>query len=379
MKYFWVALAALLVGCASTDESLEPMKLEDFEPRAEIHKVWSRTIGDGQDVRYTQFVPAIRGNEIFAADVEGRVYSIDRETGSVNWKVKTREPISAAITVVANTLLVGTYNADVIALDAANGSEKWRTRVSSEVLNVPAADGRFVAVQSFDGRLVGLDFDDGKELWSYEVKPPLLTLRGHSAPVIENGIVYAAFATGKIVAIQAEDGVVVWEQRVAIPKGRSDFEKLVDIDGSPLVVGEILMVASYQGQLMALSKSTGRPLWAEEISTFMPLSASAGVVYATDAQSSVKAFKMGNGSQAWNNVELLRRKLTGPMAWSGYVAVADEIDGYLHVLDSENGSLVARKKINGSGVRSPLVARGDTLYVLSNSGKLLALTIETLE
>lgn len=367
-------LAGLLVACSSKE--LKPMELQDFEEQGRIRVQWSAGIGSGQDVRYTRLVPAIQGDTIFATDIKGRVYALDKTTGKRQWRVKLKEPVSAGVSVANGRLFIGTYNAEVIALDAEDGSEVWRAPVSSEVLSNPNGNGRVVAVQTFDGKLTGLDFDTGDRMWMYETQPPLLTLRGNAAPLVYANSVYAGFSSGKMVALQDSDGLLEWEQRIAIPSGRSEFEKLVDIDGTPIMVGDVLYVAAYQGQLMALSRATGRPLWVKPVSTHVDLSAYAGRLFVTESDSSVKAYRAGSGDILWTNEQLLRRKLTAPHAFGNYVAVSEDEGGYLHILDAADGSLVARKKIDGDGVRSPMISDGDTLYILSNDGKLVALKVE---
>lgn len=369
-------LAAYLMGCSSAEEkALEPMELPDFDARANVKVLWSKTIGDGQDVRYTLLRPTIVGDTIFATDIEGQVFALDKNSGEKIWEVDLELPISGGVGAGNGVLLLGTYGAEVVALDQTDGSIKWKTRVTSEVVSPPQTNGRLVAVQTFDGNLVGLDFETGAEQWIYETANPLLTLRGSASPLIYGTSIYAGFATGKVVSVQASDGLLQWEQRVAIPQGRGDYERMVDIDASPLLVGDILFAVSFQGQLVAFSRATGRNLWAQPASSFVDLSASGGNVYMVEADSSIKAYRTGSGQLEWENNQLLRRKVSAPHAFANYVAVADEEEGYVHILNRQDGSFVARKKIDGDGIRSPMIHADDVLYVLSNDGKLAALEV----
>ena len=373
---FLLGFVVLLLGCSSAEEkALEPMELPDFEATAKLRKIWSRNIGSGQDVRYTLLRPVIVGDRIFATDVEGVVVALDRQTGKKLWQVKLDLPVSGGIGAGSGILLLGTYAAEVIALDQQDGKILWRTRVTSEVVSPPQTDGNLVAVQTFDGKLLGLDFNTGKQRWAYETVNPLLTLRGNASPLIFGNSVYAGFATGKVVSVQASDGLLLWEQRVAIPKGRGDYERMVDIDASPLLVGDILFCVSFQGQLVAFSRATGRPLWAQPASSFLDLSADGNNIYLTEDNSSIKAYRTGSGQLAWENNQLLRRKVSAPHAFASYVAVADEEDGYLHILKQSDGSFVTRRKIDGDGVRSPMIHAGNILYVYSNDGDLVALEV----
>ena len=376
LKIFGLLVAVMLAACSSVEEkALEPMELTKFEAKGRLKQLWKASVGAGQDKRYTMLVPAIEGDKIYASDIEGKVIAFDRNTGKKLWQVELEAPVSGGVGIGSGILLLGTYSADVIALNITDGSEKWRTKVSSEVVSSPQTNGRLVAVQTFDGHLLGLDFNTGKQLWVYETANPLLTLRGSASPLIFGANIYAGFATGKIVSVQANDGLLLWEQRVAVPKGRGDYERMVDIDGSPLLVGDILFCVSFQGQLVAFSRATGRVLWAQPASSYLDLSAGQGNVYLTDAGGSVKAYRTGSGQLAWENEQLLRRKVSAPHAFASYVAVADEEGGYLHILSQTDGSFVARKKIDGSGIRSPMVHADNTLYVFSNDGDLVAFEV----
>lgn len=370
-----LAAMLLLAACSSAPVELEPMELEDFEPKAKLTQLWSTGVGSGQDVRYTRLVPAIDGDVIYATDSEGLVVALNRLTGKRIWRVKLDEPVSGGVGFGGDTLLLGTYDAEVIALNAEDGSERWRSKVSSEVLSPPQTNGSTVVLQTFDGRLTGLDHATGEERWHYESSMPVLTLRGNASPLIVGSTVYAGFANGKVVALEVADGLLIWEQRVAIPQGRSELERMVDVDASPLRVGDILFVVGYQGELLALSRATGNPLWSQPVSSFNDQSAGRGKVYVTTADSEVHAYSTNSGQLAWKNEQLLRRKLTAPTAVRDYVAVADEEGGYLHLLGHTGGDIVARRRIDSDGVRSPMLAVDDVLYVYSNGGELVALRV----
>jgi outer membrane protein assembly factor BamB len=365
----------LLAACSSTPAELEPKELEDIQQQVRFEELWSADVGSGQDIRYTLLEPAVSGEVIYAADIEGNVVALDRMSGKRIWRTELDEPVSAGVGQGRGLVLVGTYDAEVIALDAESGEERWRSKVASEVLAAPQTNGDVVIVQAFNGRLTALDHETGQQRWVYESSMPLLTLRGNATPLIVGSTVYAGFANGKVVALEADDGLLIWEQRVAIPQGRSELERMVDVDASPLLVGNILFVVSYQGELVALSRATGRPLWTQPASSYNNLGAGQGKVYMTAADSSVEAYDATNGQLAWENEQLLRRKLTAPTAFEDYVAVGDEVGGFLHLLSHSDGEIVARRRIDRSGLRSPMVAVDDVLYVYSNDGSLVALRV----
>jgi len=371
-----VALSALLGACASNDAiDLEPAELVDFDESVKLEALWSEDVGAGQDVRYTRLVPAIAGDRIFATDIEGNVLALNRYDGKEIWEVELDTPISGGVGAGYGLVLVGTFDGEVIALDQNDGSVRWRVQLSSEVLSAPQSNGDIVAVQTLDGRLYGLEAASGEKRWSYDNSLPVLTLRGTGTPVVTETTVFAGFATGKVLAVESRTGLLQWEQRVAVAQGRSELERVIDIDGAPLLVGDILYAGSYQGRLVALNRGNGRGIWAEESSTYNSLAAGHGNVYLSSAEDKVFAYQAGSGQVMWSNEQLLRRKITAPQTFGTYVAVADD-EGYLHVMSQDDGRFVARKKIDGDGVRSAMISDGEVLYVMGNSGELVAIKVE---
>ncbi|CAM5473789.1 MAG: outer membrane protein assembly factor BamB [Pseudomonadaceae bacterium] len=370
-----LTFAVLAAGCSSNDtKEPEPAELTKFEAEVELQKQWSRSIGEGQGETYNLLVPAVYGEQIYAADVEGLVVSVDRLSGKVNWKTDLEVPVSGAVGAGYGLVLVGTLRGEVIALDVASGEERWRSRVSSEVLAAPAVNGDIVLVQTQDDRLIALEIDTGAQRWSYEGSPAVLTLRGTGAPVLTNQLAIAGLSNGKVIALDTRRGLPVWEQRVAIPQGRSELERVVDIDGGLLLSGGTLYVATYQGRAAALDVDSGRIQWQRDASTYSGVALGYGSVYLSLASGTVEGVDERSTTALWSNDALARRQLSAPAVFSSYVVVGDR-EGYLHLLSQVDGRFVARERIDSSGLRARPVVEGDWLYVFSNDGKLVALTI----
>jgi outer membrane protein assembly factor BamB len=371
-----LALVILAAGCSSNSKKeLPPAELHDFKEEVVLHKEWSRSIGDGQGKTYNMLVPAIENERIYAADVNGVVMSMDRMNGDVAWKKDLELPVSGAVGVGYGLVMLGTIRGDVIALDATNGEEKWRARVNSEVLAPPASNGDVVVVQTQDDRLIGLDASTGTKRWQYDSTPALLTLRGTGAPLVTNHLAIAGLSTGKVVAVDTQNGVPVWEQRIAVPQGRSELDRVVDIDGGLLLSGGILYVSSYQGRMAGLDLETGRVLWQRDASSYAGVAQGFGSVYIAGANGTVEGIDERSTTSLWSNDSLARRQLSAPEVFSSYVAVGD-FEGYLHLLSQVDGRFVGREKIDSDGLRARPLVDGSMIYVFGNSGKLEALTIK---
>ncbi len=376
---YLLALVVWLTGCGSNDikdeDLFEPADLVDFEPELKLKKRWSTSVGNGQGKSYTKIAPALADDYIYIAAHNGHVLCVEQESGKKRWLQKTKLPITGGVGAAHDRVFVGTENGEVVAMAADDGVIVWRAQLSSEVLSAPQTDGEIVVVPSYDGKLFGLNFETGKKVWEYDSSLPVLTLRGTANPVVEDDTVIAAFANGKLVAFDIATGLVRWEQRVAISQGRSEIERIVDIDGTPLLDSPLVYAVSYQGRLVALESSSGRPLWRKEASSFVALAEGFGNVYVAEASGKVSAYNAQEGTLRWQQEELAWRKLSAPASISSYVAVAD-YDGYVHLLSQVDGHMVARTRVDSSGVRAPLLSYDDTLLVYGNSGKLVALSIQ---
>ncbi len=371
-----LTLAALLAACSSnSDKELDPAPLPEFTEQASLQKQWSRSVGDGQGDYFNRLTPAIDGDRIFAADVHGEVMAIDRLSGDVVWKKDLKRPVSGAVGAGYSLVLVGTLKGEVIALDAGSGKRVWKANVASEVLAAPVTNGDVVVVQTQDDKVIGLDADTGEQLWISENTPAVLTLRGTGSPVITNKLAIAGLSTGKVVAFDVRRGLPMWQQRIAIPQGHSELERVVDIDGGLLQSGGTLYVVTYQGRMAGLDLDSGQVQWQRDASSYVGLSQGFGNIYVSLASGTVEGVDESSTSALWSNTELARRQLTAPAVISNYVAVGD-FEGYVHLLSQVDGKYVGREKVDSDGLRAPPLVVNDWLYAFGNSGDLIAYTIK---
>jgi len=377
-----VLLALMLGGCSTlskwgssilggTDNAEPPAELTDIENPIKLKKLWDTSIGVGYDKQFINLMPFVSEGQLYIADRDGRVASLDARTGKKNWLVKTKKPISGGPGVGSGLVFFGTSDAELVALSIEDGSEVWTAEVSSEVLSIPQVDIDKVIVQASDGSVVALSVDTGEQLWIHDRSVPVLSLRGTSTPAIEQGLVIAGFANGKLVGLSAEQGFPVWEASIAIPQGRSEIDRLVDIDGDPVVVGGVVYVTTYQGHIAVIEASTGNQGWQRDMSSHVGLGVDFSQVYVTDDVSNVWAMSRQSGASEWKQDALANRKLTAPVPFEDYVAVGD-FEGYVHLLSRYDGSLVGRFKVDSKGIQKKPLSRAGVLYVYGNSGNLAA-------
>lgn len=378
-----VCLLLGLTGCETISgffddddyDPTQPVELVDIDESVSLDKRWSRSIGDGQGDGYYRLNPLLADGVIYAASSDGELAAFDAQSGRERWAVELELPISGGVGKYRDALFLGGADGLVIKLGADDGSELWRAEVSGEILAAPQSNGRVVVAQAYDGKLMGFDFETGERLWTYSNDVPVLTLRGTSTPIIYNDIAIAAFADGKVIAVSLASGSVVWEARVAIAQGRSEIERIVDIDGTMATQGAELYVASYQGRLVALEMRAGRKLWQRNVSAVSGVSVGFGNVYVADEDGTVSAFLRNGQGVRWQNIDLGYRELSRPTPISSYVAVVD-FEGYLHLLSQVDGVIVGRARPDSDGARADMIASGNVLYVYGNSGELVAYDVE---
>lgn len=371
---FLLGLVAL-AGCSSNPNAIEPNPLPEFEASYDVDRLWRSGAGDGIDETAMTLAPAVTNQQVFAADIYGRVYAFDRENGKRQWRRKTEDRISGGLYAGYGQVLYGTREGEVVALDSDDGEQLWRSEVSSEVLAAPTSNGTLVVAQTIDGHVLGLDGGTGEQIWDYETTVPNLTLLGGAQPVILNSRVYAGFASGKVAAIEADTGAPLWERRVAEPSGRSELDRLVDVNANLLVENGGVFTATFQGQLSVLDWEDGRPYWSKDISSHQAISSHLGTLFVADDEGLVRAAEQRSGSFLWQQDKLYGRRLTGTAAQGGLVVVGD-FEGYLHWMDGETGELVARYRHDRDGFASTPIVVDDVLYALSADGKLAAYRIE---
>jgi len=372
---FAVALLAL-AACSKDKEVNPPAELVDFRQTLAVDRVWSAGVGGGEPQLRLGLGATVVDQQVFAAGHGGEVVALALDTGRTLWQAKTRARLSGGTGADAALVAVGTSGGDVIALSAADGSQLWRVAVRGEVLSAPLVTPTAVVVRTVDGRLLALAREDGRELWNIEQQIPRLTLRGVGSPEYSGDLVVCGFDNGKVVAVHLRDGSVAWETAVAPPRGRTELERLSDIDGSLRIAGDEVYAVGFQGRIAMLALDSGQIWWSRDLSSYRGLTLDADNLYISSTAGDVLSAQRRTGAEGWQQSALAYRGLSAPAVIGQYVAVGD-FEGYVHFLDKSNGELVARVKTGGARISTPPVVAGDMLVVIGDDGRVSALRPRT--
>lgn len=368
-------LIIFLVSCGTKNEETKPNDLVDINKKGKISVLWSHSLESSEDAYGYKLIPAENNGNLYVAGQTGEVISFDAKTGKINWQVNLESEISAGPGVGDTLLVLGGPEGQVMALDIDTGTLLWKTSVTSEVLSPPVIDRNKVVIRTQDGRIYGFSIQNGQRDWVFDTNIPNLTLRGNSTPIAKGGRVYIGFDNGKVAALNIMDGSVLWQQNVINSQGKTEIDRIADIDGDIDVVATDLYLSSAADKTMSVATESGRVLWSQNVGSVTGVTVSRRSLYITDNQSIVHELNRMDGSRGWTQDQMLNRNLTKPSFYLGDLVVGD-YDGYIHILDGVTGEVINRTEVGKKQLfHAPLVV-GNIIYTYNYDGKLTALKFD---
>jgi outer membrane protein assembly factor BamB len=385
-RLFWLAVVTAVAAGCGKDTIEPPADLVEFEPSHEVRRIWSYKIGRGTERLRLGLAPASdnettadRGPRLFVGSYDGKAAALDLETGDELWEIDTDHGLSAGPAYGEGVVVFGTADGGLLALRADTGDELWYRSLSSEVLAPPVVDRGIVLFRTTDGRLGAATIGDGRERWSVEHSVPTLTLRGSSAPLIVGNLAAAGFDNGRVGVYEVETGLERWEATLALPTGRTELDRLVDVGTDIEAFGGQLYAATFQGRAGSFAMATGTGIWQRDMSSFVGLGVDADHVYVTNDVGTVIALarttdiirNRSGGDEMWRQEALRLRDVTAATRFLDTVVVGD-YDGYLHWLDPDDGSFAARARAASAQVVAQPLVIGETVVVQSEDGTIAA-------
>jgi outer membrane protein assembly factor BamB len=371
-------ISLLALGACSKDKDTDsPAKLTNLQASLRVEHVWSADVGGEKVPLRLGLALASDGERLYAAGRKGDVAAFAITSGHQLWRTRTKALLSGAAALGNGLVVVGSSDGDVIALDAAKGSVRWRVRVNGEILSAPAVGTRAVVLRTVDGKLRALAMSDGRELWQQEQQVPRLSLRGVAQPTLAGDLVICGFDNGKVVAVNSADGTIAWETPVAPSRGRTELERLVDIDSAVRISNQDVYVVGFQGKVAMLALETGQVWWSHEASSYRSLGIDTEDLYMVSADGEVTALLQRTGTEVWHQKALLHRGLSAPAVSDNAVVVGD-FKGYVHWLDKSTGALAARVSTGKFRISNAPIVAGNLLVVINDRGRIMAYRVTAL-
>ena len=395
VKVVAILASSMVLGCTSS--AINYLPLEKADNSLDLDIEWRRVIGSGNQGKYLQLTPLVVSDQVYVADPSGRVEALELAKGKLSWATKLDIGVSAGITGDEDQLFIATNNGQVHALNPVDGEVLWSANLTSEALAPVAFDQQRLFVHTVDGRITALERADGKQAWSYQSTLPVLTVRGVSQPLVVGPLVVVGLATGKVIGLDKALGVPRWNARLGVPDGRSELERLVDIDGSVVLADNQLFASAYNGNLVAM-EPTGKVLWEEAGSAHGKPAVGLGSLYLTLDDGSIQSFDAINGAKSWRQAGLQGHGIGAVTAYNSLLVTVDQT-GYLHAINQIDGALAGRTLIrpkplhrsfphqgeatNWRAMRdqdfaadSPIVATNAGVLLFTNNGELMLVDIQ---
>lgn len=381
-----LVLAVLLTGCGSVGELKNRVTTsifgrEDPNPPEPLEKIlitqnarllWQYDIGEAGDFEFT---PQYQDGYVYAASTAGGIHKIDEVSGKAVWTVTLEEMISGGVGVGGDLVTVGSQRGTLYAY-TTDGQPVWKSHLSSEVLSVPVYFDGLIIVRTGDSKIYGIDATDGSRRWVYNRRGPALTLRSSAGVVVDGGAVYAGFAGGKLIALRADNGKLLWETVVAQPKGVTEIERIADITSVPVIDEAVVYAVAYQGKVAAVDRLSGRVIWSRQLSSLNGLAVEDGRIYVSQAEGALYSLDEEKGKSYWRQAKLKNRQLSQPLPMGKVIAVGD-VEGFVHLIDHDEGAFVGRAQLDESPIMPGMtLLNASTLVVQNRAGELYAIALQ---
>ena len=332
----------LLVSCGGDKDNTEPpAELTIIEYNVPLQLNWSLDTRADKNRASYRLRPLLIGDRIYSIDTGGTVICVDLVKGRKLWKFDTELAPITGLGGNDQILIATSKDGDIVAFRESDDElvKLWGIRVESEIRATPVVDNDQVFVRSVDGKLRSLAIADGAEQWVVSRRVPALSLTGNSEPLVAGPLVFTGFDDGKVIAYERASGQTRWESTISAPSGRTEIERLVDVDGRFVLSNGVIYVASFQGRLAAIQAVSGDLLWSREFSTYQSIAIDDDALYLSADNSHLWSIDRRTGTAFWKQDVLHARKITAPAIFGDNLVVAD-LDGYLHWFSKGEGTLL---------------------------------------
>ena len=350
---------------------VSPEQMASLAKLPRVRSLWQNTL---EESKVAVFLPVFENGSVYAASMNGELLRFDPLSGRQSGSIQTRSQLSGGVGTGEGMVLVGSFKGQVLAYDERNGKLLWNAHVSTEVLSPPRAGNGMVIVRTGDGRIFSLEAGSGKRKWIYQGATPALTVRSFAGVVISNGMVFAGFAGGKLVALNLSNGSVAWEAVVARPKGATELERITDITSLPVADERQICAVAYQGRVACFDAASGNQLWARDVSSNAGLAMDEYYIYVSENKGELIAYDKRDGASVWKQDMLSGFRLSPPLIHDAYIVVADSL-GNVSVIRRDNGSIVARSSTDGSAILARPAPLPNGFVVQTRNGGLYAFGI----
>lgn len=366
-----VSLACLVVGCISSDNSEPPTPLTDIKNSLKFDLLWTIKTGAGISAGSYNLQPLLLDGQILTVDTDGLIKNIDANSGKLRWDFETGIRSITGLVGNQQVIIASSRDGELHLYDRVDDSLKlrWSARLKGEIRSAPVINAASLFIRTVDGRLTAISMADGNSQWTVSHTVPALSLTGNSHPVLFDDLVIAGFDDGKILAFEQANGQVVWDTTVSQPTGRSEIERLVDLDGQFILRNSVIYVSTYQGRLAAIQAIDGEVLWSRQFSSFNSIAIDDNAIYLSSDDSHLWSIDRRTGSALWKQDVLHARKISAPLLVDDKIVVGD-LYGHVHWFNQVDGVLIGRTRPSYKRHYAQPFAWNNKIFVMDSDGVL---------
>ncbi|MBX3500343.1 MAG: PQQ-binding-like beta-propeller repeat protein [Alphaproteobacteria bacterium] len=350
---------------------------------------WSVDVGAGSGSdRHLLTPPVVANGRVFVKDAQATVSAYDAATGKQLWRVTLKstggrddDEFGGGLAFYGNRLFVTTGFAEVISLNPEDGAEIWRRAVSAPVRGAPTVFADRVFAISVDNKLHALAAIDGAELWEFAGLQENAGFLSGPSPSASQDYVIAPFSSGELVALRLDSGRQLWNESLIAQRrgGAQSLAALSDIRGRPVIDrGRVLAIGS-AGQVGAFELHSGARIWDKPIAGSGTPWVAGRYVFVISGNNEIVCLDREDGRVRWVTPLTLysdaKRRQTA--IWVGPVLAGDRLligggTGDLLAISPYDGQPIGKVSVGSPVLLAPVIA-DRTIYVLTDSGRLIAL------
>ena len=350
-------------------------------------RVWTADAGTGNSRRARiTAAPVVAAGRVYTIDAESRVTAVSTG-GAVLWSVSLTPDFDATLlsggglAFGEGRLFATTSYGEIVALDAASGAVAWRQRLSSTITGAPAVDGGVVYAVGRDSSGWAVRADNGRVIWTVPGTPTLSGMIGSAAPAVTATTVLFPFASGEVSAVARETGTPLWSSTLAGERRGRAYAGISEITGDPVVAGAVTYVGNQSGRTVAVETETGKRLWTAKDGAYGPVLPVGNAVFLVNDEARLVRLDASTGETVWSvdmpyflkDKPQKRQAITthyGPVLAGGRLVVVSG-DGLVRLFNPVDGAMVGSAEIPGGAAAPPALA-GGLLFVLGGKGQLHA-------
>jgi outer membrane protein assembly factor BamB len=348
---------------------------------------WTASIGKGSDkTGRLGGGPVVADGKVFTIDTQGTVRAFDASKGGQIWSARfgdARENSSSlyggGVAYDGGRVYATNGLGYVASLDATNGAAAWTVKPGGPLRGKPSVADGAVYVMSQDNQIYSLKAADGTTNWSSAAALEIAGVFGAAAPAIGQGTVVAGFSSGELNAYRYENGRQVWQDALARTSITTSVASLSDIDADAVIDSGVVYAVGQGGRMVALDLFSGQRIWELNFGGIATPWVAGDWLFAVNDHAQLIAVSRANGKIRWINQlprwEKMKSK-AGLITYVGPVLAGDRL-----ILAGSNGALINVNPTDGSfqsqvdvkdGISFQPVVANNTLYILTDSGRLIA-------